>query len=98
LCVKKNETSYYGIDRFYGGKAMKIDKKSINMLLKLNDDNLWNALQYAISKSGNEALKSIERPSDMTKIRQTLSMLSEDDIQKAINSLKGGRENGGKQL
>lgn len=70
---------------------MKIDKKSINMLLKLNDDNLWKALQYAISKSGNESLKSIERPSDMTKIRQTLSSLTDEDIAKITAMLNGGK-------
>jgi hypothetical protein len=77
---------------------MKIDKNTIDKVLTMNDEQLWKAIQYVAKRSGNQEFSNLKRPNDMTKIRQTLSMLSEDDIQKAINSLKGGRENGGKQL
>ena len=30
---------------------MKIDKKTINMVLKLNDDALWSVIEKVISKS-----------------------------------------------
>jgi hypothetical protein len=71
---------------------MKIDKKSIDMLLGLNDDNLWKALQYAISKSNNDMLKGIERPADMTKLRETLSSLTDKDIEKITSMLNGGKK------
>ncbi|MBQ8163222.1 MAG: hypothetical protein IJZ93_02505 [Clostridia bacterium] len=70
---------------------MKVDRKSINMLLKLNDDNLWKALQFAASKSGAESMKDIQKPNDMTKIRATLSALSDEDLDKINELLKGGK-------
>lgn len=73
---------------------MKIDKNTIDMVLKMNDDQLWKAILYVAKKSGQESFSSLERPKDMTKIRQTLSMLSDDDIQKAIEVMKKGDKNG----
>ncbi len=70
---------------------MKIDKNTIDKVLMMNDDQLWKTIQYVAKKSGNEDFSNLKKPDDMTKIRQTLSMLSEDDIQKAINSLKRGK-------
>ena len=63
---------------------MKIDKKTINMVLKLNDDALWSVIEKVISKSGVSSLKNMERPKDMTKIRETLSNLTDEDIEKAL--------------
>ncbi len=71
---------------------MKIDKKSINFLLKLNDDNLWKALQLAVSKSGASDMQRLEKPTDMTKIRDTLSSLSDEDIDKINELLKSRRD------
>lgn len=62
---------------------MKIDKKTIDMVLKLNDDALWSVIQKVISKSGMSSLKNIEKPKDMSKIRETLKNLSNEDIEKA---------------
>ena len=73
---------------------MKIDKNTIDKVLTMDDDQLWKAIQYVAKKSGNEEFANLKRPSDMTKIRQTLSVLNESDIQKAIDSLKRGKENG----
>ena len=63
---------------------MKIDKKTINMVLKLNDDALWSVIEKVISKSGVSSLKNMERPKDMTKIRETLNNLTDEDIEKAL--------------
>ena len=67
---------------------MKIDKKTINMILKLNDDALWSIIQKVIAKTGLSSLKNMEKPKDMSKIRETLSNLTDEDIEKATNFLK----------
>ena len=69
---------------------MKIDKKAVDKILKLNDDGLWSVIQMIITKSGVSSLKGIERPKDMTKIRSTLSKLTDEDIERAIQILKKG--------
>lgn len=70
---------------------MKIDKKTIDKVLKLNDDGLWTVIQMIISKSGVKGLKEIERPKDMSKIRDTLSKLTDEDIERAMAILKKGK-------
>lgn len=62
---------------------MKIDKKTIDMVLKLNDDALWSVIKKVISKSSIPSLKNMEKPKDMSKIRQALSKLTDEDIEKA---------------
>ena len=71
---------------------MKIDEKTINMILKFNDDKLWQTLQYAASKSGTDALKNMKRPADMSKIRSALSSVTNEDILRAMEILKGGKK------
>lgn len=71
---------------------MKIDEKTINMILKFNDDKLWQTLQYAASKSGTDALKNMKRPADMSKIRSALSSVTNEDITRAMEILKGGKK------
>jgi len=73
---------------------MKIDKKTIDNLLKLNDDQLWGVIKIMLSRSGYENLKSVERPKDMNALRSTLSSLNEDDISRAMELLKKGKNNG----
>ena len=73
---------------------MKIDKKTIDSILKLNDDQLWNVISIMISKSGNKDLKEIKRPSDMTALRKMLSSMSDSDIEKAMALLKKEKTNG----
>ena len=67
---------------------MKIDKNTIDMVLKMNDEDLWKAIQLVAKRSGQEEFYKMEKPKDMSKIRETLSVLSEDDIQKAIDMMK----------
>ncbi len=69
---------------------MKIDKKTIDNVLKLNDDQLWNVIKLIISKSGVNGIKGMERPKDMSKIRDTLSRLSDEDIERAMKLFKKG--------
>lgn len=70
---------------------MKIDKNAIDKILKLNDDGLWSVIQIIISKSGVKGLKNMERPKDMTKIRETLSKLTDEDIERAMELFKKGK-------
>lgn len=72
---------------------MKIDKSTIERVLNMNDEQLWKTIQYVAQKSGQKEFSTMEKPNDMTKVRQALSMLSEDDIQKAVNMMKRGNKN-----
>ncbi|MBQ3590034.1 MAG: hypothetical protein II980_06265 [Clostridia bacterium] len=73
---------------------MKIDKKTIDAILKLNDDQLWSVIQILLTRSGYDNLKGIKRPADMSVIRKTLSNLSDSDIERAMELLKKGKANG----
>ena len=72
---------------------MKIDKSTIERVLNMNDEQLWKTIQYVARKSGQEELYKMDMPSDMTKVRQALSMLSEEDIQRAVSMMKRGGKN-----
>lgn len=67
---------------------MKINKKTIDMILKFDDDTLWSIIQKVISKTGVSSLKNIEKPNDMKRIRETLSNLTDEDIEKATKLLR----------
>lgn len=73
---------------------MKIDKKTIDNILKLDDDQLWSVIQILLKRSGYDNLKGIQRPKDMSAIRKALSNLSESDIERAMELLKRGKNNG----
>lgn len=67
---------------------MKIDEKTINAVLKMNDDKLWQTIQYAVSRSGSDILKSMKRPEDMSRIRSALSSLTNADLARVTEILK----------
>ena len=71
---------------------MKIDKKTVDKILTLNDDQLWKIIQAVASKSGID--KNLDRPKDMSKIRSTLSSLSEDDVTRITELFKKGKLDG----
>ena len=72
---------------------MKIDKGTINMLLKMNDDMLWGTLKMAFSRLGSNIAKDIKRPEDMSKIRDILAGLTDADIERVSELLgKGGKK------
>ena len=77
-----------------GGDNMKIDKKMIEKVLLLDDDSLWKVVKMVIARSNNDSLKRIERPVDMTKLRETLKGLNEVDLEKATEILRKGESNG----
>lgn len=69
---------------------MKIDKNTINMLLKMSDDKLWSTLKFAFSRSGTDVMKDVKRPDDMTKIRELLAGLTDSDIERVSELLGKG--------
>ena len=73
---------------------MKIDKKVLDKILTLNDEQLWKAIQLVASKSGLSSIKDIEQPKDMSKIRSTLSKINDDDISQISELIKKGKTNG----
>ena len=73
---------------------MKIDKKTLNMVLKLNDDQLWKTIQMIGAKSGFSKIKDMEKPKDMSQIRDTLSALTDEDISRVTELFKRGKNNG----
>lgn len=72
---------------------MKIDKKTIDLLLKLNDDQLWSAIKHVAKKSGQVGFSKMERPKDMSKIRALLSSLTDEQINQALKMFKGDKGN-----
>lgn len=72
---------------------MKIDKKMLDAVLKLNDDQLWKAIVLVASKSGFD-IKQSKQPKDMSKLRATLSNLTDEDISRVSELLKKGNKNG----
>lgn len=69
---------------------MKFDKKMIDKILLLDDESLWGVIKMVAAKTGNESLKSLERPSNMEKFRQTLAGLNEVDLDRATEILNRG--------
>ena len=67
---------------------MKIDKKTIDSVLKMNDDQLWRVIQYVAKESGQDDVSEMKMPSDMSKIRKTLSSLTDSEIESAIKAMK----------
>ena len=72
---------------------MKIDKNTINAILKLDDEQLWSVIQLVAKKSGL-SIDSKKRPENMDKIRDALSNVSEGDLDKVTELLKRGMGNG----
>ncbi|MBR2943794.1 MAG: hypothetical protein IKC16_01740 [Clostridia bacterium] len=73
---------------------MKIDKGTVDKVLKMDDDQLWKVISYVAKKSGANGFEELSRPNDMTKIRATLASLTDEDIQNAMNKMKRGKNNG----
>lgn len=69
---------------------MKIDKNTINMLLKMSDERLWSTLKFALSRSGNDFVKDLKRPDDISKLREVLSRLTDEDIERVSELLSKG--------
>ena len=73
---------------------MKIDKKMLDKVLSLNDDQLWKAIQLVATRSGLNTVGKLEQPKDMSKIRTTLSGINDEDISRISELIKKGKNNG----
>ena len=71
---------------------MNFDKKSINKLLALNDEELIKVIKD-IAKEGGINSESLRiGKSDILKIRMFLSMASEDDLTNLISKFGGKKQ------
>lgn len=68
---------------------MKIDKATVDRLLKQNDEQLWRTIQLIASSSGLN-LSGVNRPKDLSKLRSALSSMTDGDIKRATE-IKIGR-------
>lgn len=72
---------------------MKIDKATVDRLLKQNDEQLWRTVQM-IATSGGVNLSGVSRPKDLSKLRAALSGLTDGDIKRATEILESYKRNG----
>lgn len=70
---------------------MKIDKKTIDMLLKMNDDQLWQVMKHVAKRSGQDSFLNMEKPTDMSKIRNTLASLTDEQISSIVEGFNKER-------
>ena len=67
---------------------MKIDKRTIDSICRMNDDKLWGAVRLFASSSGVNLPSGRPSPDEMQKLRRTLSSLTDSDISRAFEILK----------
>ena len=72
---------------------MKIDKNTVDKLLRQNDDQLWRTVQM-IAAQGGVNLAGVSRPRDMTKLRSALSTLTDGDIKRAMEIVASYKRTG----
>lgn len=72
---------------------MKIDKNTVDRLLRQNDDQLWRTVQM-IAAQGGVNLAGVSRPRDMTKLRSALSTLTDGDIKRAMEIVDSYKRTG----
>jgi len=63
---------------------MKIDKKTVDMLLGQNDEQLWRTVQMIASSSGINLGGKSARPEDLSKLRAALGTMTDSDIKRAL--------------
>lgn len=67
---------------------MQIDKDKLNKFLNLSDEELKKKVADAAKSSGLESNKLNHILKDTQNIKKMISSMTEDDLQKAINSIK----------
>ena len=66
---------------------MQLDKKTLNMLLALNDAQLVNIIKTISEKSGLDLSSFNISANDVQSIRRALENASDDDIRRAQESI-----------
>lgn len=72
---------------------MKIDKATVDRLLRQNDDQLWRTVQM-IAAQGGLNLSGVKRPADLSKLRSALSSMTDGDIRRATEIVESYKRNG----
>ena len=70
---------------------MKIDQKSLERLLKLNDDQLRRVLAGLIAEYGIDPSAIPLDGFDMGRLRAVLSTATEEDLQGFLNAMPHGK-------
>lgn len=74
---------------------MQLDKKSLDRLLRLNDDQLRAVLGKLLAEYGVDVSRVPMGQMDMTALRAVLSAATEEDVNRFLQSFgsapKGGR-------
>ena len=70
---------------------MNFDKQSLKKLLNLPDEELKIVINEIAKEAGVKDKINIKK-SDLSKLRALLSMASEEDINKLINTFGGGKK------
>ena len=66
---------------------MQLDKKTLNMLLALNDTQLTNVIRTISEKSGLDLSSFNITSNDVKSIRRALENASDEDIKRAQESI-----------
>ena len=77
-----------------GVRSMQLDKKSLDRLLSLNDDQLRMVLRGLLKEYGVDPSAVPLEKFDMGKLRGVLSGATEEDIQKFMSVLSGPGSSG----
>lgn len=70
---------------------MNFDKQSLKQLLNLPDEELEIVINEIAKEAGVKDKINVKK-SDLSKLRALLSMASEEDINKLINTFGGGKK------
>jgi uncharacterized membrane protein YccC len=73
---------------------MQLDKKSLDRLLKLNDDQLRGVLGKLLAEYGVDVSRVRLHQMDMTALRAVLSAATDEDITRFVQMLGGGASGG----
>lgn len=73
---------------------MRIDKSTVNMLLKLPDDALWRMICAIGSASGFDLSCVSVTHEDLQKLRSALSQMTDGDISRAMEIIANSKDKG----
>lgn len=73
---------------------MQLDQKSLDRLLKLNDDQLRGVLGKLLAEYGVDVSRVPLQQMDMTALRAVLSAATDEDISRFVQMLGGGASGG----
>jgi hypothetical protein len=76
---------------------MKLDKRMVNRLLSMNDEQLGNVIKSIAAESGIDPSVLGLNPDNIQSIRQALGMASQEDLQQMGEIYDAYRKNPKKQ-